>query len=137
MENENKSISQKGIYLLPSLFTTAGLFAGFFGIIAAINGNFESAAVAVFIAMIMDALDGRIARMTNTQSAFGAEYDSLADMVSFGIAPAIIIFTWNLQSLNKLGWFAAFLYASTAALRLARFNSQLDTADKNYFQGLE
>lgn len=126
----------RGIYLLPNLFTTAGLFAGFYAIVAAMKGNFEIACIAVFIAMITDALDGRVARLTNTQSAFGAEYDSLADMVSFGIAPAVIAFAWALSDLGKLGWLAAFFYVAGGALRLARFNTQIHIADKRYFQGL-
>ena len=127
---------RRGIYLLPNLFTTAGLFAGFYAIIAAIRGDFESAAMAVFVAMIMDGLDGRIARMTNTQSAFGAEYDSLSDMVAFGLAPALVIFLWALLDMGKFGWMIAFIYAACGALRLARFNTQIGTADKRYFQGL-
>lgn len=127
---------KRGIYLLPNLFTTAGLFAGFYAIVAAIRGDFESAAVAVFVAMIMDGLDGRIARMTNTQSAFGAEYDSLSDMVAFGLAPALVVFQWALLDLGKFGWMIAFIYAACGALRLARFNTQIGTADKRYFQGL-
>lgn len=127
---------RRGIYLLPNLFTTAGLFAGFYAIVSAMKGNFDTAAIAVFIAMIADTLDGRVARLTNTQSAFGAEYDSLSDMVAFGIAPAIISFTWALSSLGKLGWLIAFFYVAGGALRLARFNTQIQVADKRYFQGL-
>ncbi len=134
MTEENRR--RKGIYLLPNLFTTAGLFAGFFAIIAAIDGRFEAAAIAIFVAMIMDGIDGRLARITNTQSDFGAEYDSLADMVSFGLAPALVIFMWSLSSIGKLGWVAAFVYTAGAALRLARFNTQLNVVDKGYFQGL-
>lgn len=126
----------RGIYLLPNLFTTAGLFTGFYAIVAAMKGSYEAACIAVFIAMIADALDGRVARLTNTQSAFGAEYDSLADMVSFGVAPAIIAFTWALSNFGKLGWLAAFFYVAGGALRLARFNTQINIADKRYFQGL-
>ena len=126
----------KGIYLLPNLFTTAALFSGFYAIVAAMNGSFEKAAIAIFIAMILDGLDGRVARMTNTQSDFGAEYDSLSDMVSFGMAPALVSFCWALQDLGKIGWVAAFVYAACAALRLARFNTQLAVADKNFFTGL-
>lgn len=126
----------RGIYLLPNLFTTGGLFAGFYAIVAAMNGYFDNAALAVFVAMIMDGIDGRIARMTNTQSAFGAEYDSLADMVSFGVAPALVAYSWGLSSLGKLGWLAAFFYAAATALRLARFNTQIGTQDKRYFKGL-
>ena len=127
---------KRGIYLLPNLFTTAGLFAGFYAIVAAIRGDFESAAIAIFIAMVMDGLDGRIARMTNTQSAFGAEYDSLADMVSFGLAPALVIYQWALLGMGKIGWMVAFVYAACGALRLARFNTQIGISDKSYFQGL-
>ena len=133
----------KGIYLLPNLFTTGALFAGFYAIIAAIKGDFEIAAIAVFVAMLLDGLDGRVARLTNTQSAFGAEYDSLSDMASFGLAPALVMYQWSLIHLaelgtfwGKLGWLAAFIYAASAALRLARFNTQIGIADKRYFQGL-
>ncbi len=126
----------RGIYLLPNLLTTGALFAGFYAVIAAMNGQFEGAALAIFIAMILDGLDGRVARMTNTQSDFGAEYDSLSDMVSFGIAPALIMYTWSLSSLGKIGWLASFIYVVGAALRLARFNTQIGHADKRYFQGL-
>lgn len=130
---ENK---KKGIYLLPNLLTTAGIFSGFYAVVASMNGQFESAAVAVFIAMIFDGLDGRVARMTNTQSEFGAEYDSMADMVSFGMAPALVAYNWALSGLSKLGWLAAFMYVAGAALRLARFNTTVATADKRFFQGL-
>ncbi|BBA32646.1 CDP-diacylglycerol/serine O-phosphatidyltransferase [Methylocaldum marinum] len=127
---------RRGIYLLPNLFTTAALFAGFYAITAAFNGRFELAAVSIFIAMILDGLDGRVARLTNTQSAFGAEYDSMADMISFGAAPALVAYIWSLATLGKIGWVAAFVHAAGAALRLARFNTQIATADKRYFQGL-
>ncbi|QIR15512.1 CDP-diacylglycerol--serine O-phosphatidyltransferase [Shewanella aestuarii] len=137
MQNSTKQTDKnKGIYLLPNLFTTAGLFSGFYAIIASMNGNFEAAAIAVFVAMICDGLDGRVARMTNTQSDFGAEYDSMADMVSFGMAPAILAYNWALNDIGKIGWFAAFIYCAAAALRLARFNTQVGIADKRYFQGL-
>jgi CDP-diacylglycerol--serine O-phosphatidyltransferase len=127
----------KGIYLLPNLFTTSGLFAGFYAIVAAMQGLYETAAIAVFIAMVMDGLDGRVARLTNTQSAFGAEYDSLADVVSFGIAPSLVVYSWGLDELGKIGWLVAFFYAAATALRLARFNSRLGSDDdKRYFQGL-
>lgn len=126
----------KGIYLLPNLLTTAGLFSGFFAVVSSMNGRFEAAAVAVFVAMIFDGLDGRVARITNTQSDFGAEYDSMADMVSFGMAPALVAYNWGLSDLGKLGWFAAFIYVAGAALRLARFNTQIGVADKRFFQGL-
>jgi CDP-diacylglycerol--serine O-phosphatidyltransferase len=127
---------RRGIYLLPNLFTTAALFAGFYAIVAAINSHFEAAAVAIFIAMLLDGLDGRVARLTNTQTDFGAEYDSLSDMVSFGLAPALVMYQWALSDLGKLGWLAAFIYTAGAALRLARFNTQVGIADKRYFQGL-
>lgn len=126
----------RGIYLLPNLMTTAALFAGFYAVIAGIQGNFLEGAIAIFVAMVFDGLDGRIARMTNSSSAFGAEYDSLSDMVSFGVAPALLMFQWALQDFNKLGWVAAFIYTAGAALRLARFNTQVGVADKRYFQGL-
>ena len=127
---------RRGIYLLPNLFTTAALFAGFYAIVAAMGERFEAAAVAIFVAMILDGADGRIARMTNTQSDFGAAYDSLSDVVSFGLAPALVAYEWSLAGMGKLGWLAAFFYAAATALRLARFNTQLGTADKRYFQGL-
>ncbi len=127
---------RRGIYLLPNLFTTGALFAGFYAIVAAMQGRYEPAAVAIFVAMVLDGMDGRIARLTNTQSAFGAEYDSLSDMVSFGVAPALVVYEWSLQSMGKLGWLAAFLYTAAAALRLARFNTQAAAVDKSYFQGL-
>jgi CDP-diacylglycerol--serine O-phosphatidyltransferase len=136
MEETASPKRRRGIYLLPNLFTTAALFAGFYAITAAINQRFELAAIAIFIAMVLDGMDGRVARLTNTQSAFGAEYDSLADLTSFGIAPAIVLYVWSLSSLGKLGWVAAFVHAAGAALRLARFNTQVATADKRYFQGL-
>ncbi len=127
---------RRGIYILPNLFTTAALFAGFYAIVQAMNGFFEQACVAVFVAMILDALDGRVARMTNTQSAFGAEYDSLSDMVSFGAAPSLVIYEWAMRDLGKLGWISAFIYCACAALRLARFNTNIDVIDKRFFQGL-
>ena len=127
---------RKGIYLLPNLLTTAGLVSGFFAVVSSMNGRFEAAAVAIFVAMIFDGLDGRVARMTNTQSDFGAEFDSMADMVSFGVAPALVAYNWGLTELGKLGWLAAFIYVAGAALRLARFNTQVGIADKRFFQGL-
>nr|WP_240009705.1 CDP-diacylglycerol--serine O-phosphatidyltransferase [Marinomonas algicola] len=127
---------RKGVYLLPNLFTTAALFSGFYSIIAAMNGDFIQAASAIFIAGILDTLDGRVARLTHTESAFGAEYDSLSDMVSFGIAPALVAFSWCLAPLGKVGWIAAFIYAVGAALRLARFNTMLGVEEKRYFTGL-
>lgn len=126
----------KGIYLLPNLFTTTALFAGFYAIVSAMRGDFEKAAIAIFIAMIMDGIDGRVARLTNTQSAFGAEYDSLSDVVSFGVAPSLVAYSWGLSSLGKFGWLAAFFYAAATALRLARFNSRISNDDKRWFQGL-
>jgi len=133
--------SRRGIYLLPNMITTAGMFAGFYAIVAAMDGRFEAAAVAIFIAMVLDGLDGRVARLTNTQSEFGVQYDSLADMVSFGLAPALVMYEWSLKFMvsvgwAKFGWLAAFIYAASAALRLARFNSQVATAEKAYFRGL-
>ncbi|WP_461482360.1 CDP-diacylglycerol--serine O-phosphatidyltransferase [Porticoccus sp.] len=126
----------KGIYLLPNLFTTAALFAGFYAILAGMDGKFEAAAIAIFVAMIFDGLDGRVARLTHTSSEFGVQYDSLSDMVSFGVAPAVVAFSWMLNELGRVGWAAAFIYASCAALRLARFNTQVDVVDKRYFIGI-
>jgi CDP-diacylglycerol--serine O-phosphatidyltransferase len=136
MSQKKSSIRHRGIYLLPNLFTTAAMFAGFYAITSAINGRFESAAIAIFVAMILDGLDGRVARMTNTQSEFGVQYDSLSDMVSFGVAPALVIYLWAFESLGKVGLFAAFVHTAGGALRLARFNTQVEVADKRYFQGL-
>ncbi len=127
---------RKGIYILPNLFTLAALFGGFYAIVMAMNGRFELAAVGVFCAMVLDSLDGRVARMTNTQSAFGEQMDSLSDMVSFGVAPALIAYEWALKGLGRWGWIAAFVYCSCAALRLARFNVNTAVVDKRYFQGL-
>ncbi|MEW6314069.1 MAG: CDP-diacylglycerol--serine O-phosphatidyltransferase [Pseudomonadota bacterium] len=135
-QTRKNKLRKRGIYLLPNLFTTGALFGGFYAIVQAMNGRFEHAAVAIFIAMVLDGLDGRVARLTHTQSAFGAEYDSLSDMVSFGAAPALVIYEWALKDLGKLGWIAAFIYCVGAALRLARFNTQLEVADKRWFQGL-
>ena len=118
------------------MITTAALFAGFYAIVQAMNNRFEAAAVAIFVAMVFDGLDGRVARLTRTQSAFGAEFDSLSDMVSFGVAPALVIYEWALQGMGKLGWIAAFVYCACAALRLARFNTNIDVVDKRFFQGL-
>ena len=138
LRRQSDSLRSRGIYLLPNLFTSASLFAGFYAIVQAMNSNFEHSAIAIFIAMLLDGLDGRVARMTNTQSAFGAEYDSLSDMVSFGVAPALIMYVWALKPMGKLGWIAAFIYCACAALRLARFNTKLEDEhqDKRYFQGL-
>src|ERR1043165_5626609 len=128
---------RRGIYWLPNMFTLMALFSGFYAIVQAMSDHYEQAAIAIFVAMVLDGLDGRVARLTHTQSAFGAEYDSLSDMVSFGVAPALVLYVWALQPLNKLGWIAAFIYCSCAALRLARFNTKLgDEVDKRYFQGL-
>ncbi|MCM2308266.1 MAG: CDP-diacylglycerol--serine O-phosphatidyltransferase [Sulfuritalea sp.] len=132
----NSELRRRGIYLLPNLLTTAALFSGFYAIVQAMTGRFEHAAVAIFIAMVFDGLDGRVARMTRTQSAFGAEYDSLSDMVSFGAAPALIAFEWAMKGMGKWGWIAAFVYCAGAALRLARFNTNIGIVDKRYFQGL-
>ena len=126
----------KGIYVLPNLFTLAALFGGFYAVVMAMNGRFEQAAIGVFCAMVLDSLDGRVARMTNTQSAFGEQMDSLSDMVSFGAAPALIMYEWALKGLGKLGWIAAFVYCAGAALRLARFNTNIAVVDRRYFQGL-
>jgi len=126
----------RGIYLLPNLFTSAALFSGFYAIIAAMNGDFEKAAIAIFVSMVLDGIDGRVARMTNTQSDFGAQYDSLADMVSFGVAPALVAFSWSLQDAGKIGWVAGFIFVAGAALRLARFNTQIGSVEKRYFIGL-
>jgi len=136
-----KKHSRKGIYLLPNLLTTAGLFAGFYSIVAAMHAKFEFAAIAIFIAIVIDGLDGRVARLTNTASDFGAEYDSLSDMVCFGLAPALVIYEWSLIHMTelgwaKLGWIAAFFFTATAALRLARFNTQPEGEDKRFFKGL-
>ena len=142
--------SRRGIYWLPNLFTIIALFAGFYAIVQSMSGRFEHAAIAIFVAMVLDSLDGRVARLTRTQSAFGAEYDSLSDMVSFGVAPALVVYVWALQDFalvdkasvlgpwlsSKLGWIAAFIYCACAALRLARFNTTLDVVDKRFFQGL-
>lgn len=128
--------NHSGIYLLPNLFTTASLFAAFYSIIASFKGHYESAIIAIFVGMIADGLDGRVARLTNTQSAFGAQYDSLSDMVTFGVAPSLLLYSLSLDPLGKVGWLVSFIYAAAVALRLARFNIQLETADKRYFQGL-
>jgi CDP-diacylglycerol--serine O-phosphatidyltransferase len=127
---------RKGIYILPNLFTLAALFGGFYAVVMAMNGRFDQAAVGVFCAMVLDSLDGRVARMTNTQSAFGEQMDSLSDMVSFGAAPALIAYEWSLKDLGRWGWIAAFVYCACAALRLARFNVNTGVVDKRYFQGL-
>jgi CDP-diacylglycerol--serine O-phosphatidyltransferase len=127
---------RKGIYVLPNAVTLAALFAGFYAIVMAMNGRFEAAAIGIFCAAVLDGLDGRIARMTNTQSAFGEQMDSLCDMVSFGLAPALIVYEWALKGLGKIGWITAFIYCAGAALRLARFNTNIGVVDKRFFQGL-
>src|SRR3984885_3740668 len=129
-------LRKRGIYLLPNAFTTAALFCGFFAVVQAMNVRFEVAAIAIFVAMVLDGMDGRVARMTHTQSAFGEQFDSLSDMVSFGVAPALVMYEWVLKDLGRWGWLAAFVYCSGAALRLARFNTNVGVVDKRFFQGL-
>lgn len=131
-----RTLRRRGIYLLPNAFTTAGLFCGFYAIVMAMGQKFDYAAIAIFSAMLLDSIDGRVARLTHTQSEFGAQYDSLADMVSFGAAPALVVYVWALQGMGKLGWLAAFVYCAGGALRLARFNTNIGVVDKRYFQGL-
>ena len=133
---EKPRLRSKGIYLLPNAFTTAALFSGFFAIVNAMNDQFQVAAIAIIASLVLDGMDGRVARMTNTQSAFGEQYDSLADMVSFGVAPALVAYEWALKDLGKWGWLAAFTYCAGAALRLARFNVNTGVVDKKFFQGL-
>jgi CDP-diacylglycerol--serine O-phosphatidyltransferase len=130
------TLRRRGIYILPNLFTTGVLFGGFYAIVQAMNARYEHAAIAIFVAMVLDGLDGRVARLTRTQSEFGAEYDSLADVVAFGAAPALVMYEWALRPLGRLGWIAAFAYCAATALRLARFNVNIDVVDKRYFQGL-
>jgi CDP-diacylglycerol---serine O-phosphatidyltransferase len=132
----NSEIRRRGIYLLPNLFTTAALFTGFYAIVMGMNQRFVDSALAIFVAMFLDWCDGRVARLTRTQSAFGAEYDSLSDMVCFGAAPALVVYEWALKDLGRLGWIAAFVYVAGAALRLARFNTNIDVVDKRFFQGM-
>ena len=127
---------KRGVYLLPNVLTTFGLFSGFFAIILTTKGEYSGAAIAIFMAMLWDGLDGRVARLTNTQSEFGAQYDSMADMLSFGVAPALLVYFWQFADLGKIGWLAAFVYTTASALRLARFNTQIGIEDKRYFQGL-
>ena len=136
LDASGNPVRSRGIYLLPNAFTTAALFCGFYAIVMAMNQRFDHATWAIFIAMVLDALDGRVARLTNTQSEFGAQYDSLSDMVSFGAAPALVIYEWSLRGLGKFGWIAAFVYCAGAACRLARFNTNIEVVDKRYFQGL-
>ena len=133
---DKPSLRRQGIYLLPNSFTLAALFAGFYAIVQAMNHRYEVAAMAIFVAMVLDGLDGRVARLTHSQSAFGAEFDSLSDMVSFGVAPALVMYEWQLRALGKLGWMVAFIYCASAALRLARFNTMLGVTDKRWFTGL-
>ena len=137
VSEDGRKVRRRGIYLLPNVMTLGALFSGFYAIIAVMSGNFNEAGWAIFIAGILDGLDGRIARLTNTQSAFGAQFDSLSDMVSFGVAPALIMFSWAFEPLGRLGWAASFIYMSCAALRLARFNVQLGTVDRRFFVGLQ
>lgn len=132
-DSENR---HRSIYLLPNAFTTAALFAGFYAVVQAMNNQFETAAIAIFVAMVLDGMDGRVARLTNTQSSFGEQYDSLSDMTSFGVAPALVMYEWALHDLGRWGWLAAFVYVAGAALRLARFNTNIAVVDKRYFQGL-
>jgi CDP-diacylglycerol---serine O-phosphatidyltransferase len=132
-DSENR---HRSIYLLPNAFTTAALFAGFYAVVQAMNERFEVAAIAIFVAMVLDGMDGRVARLTNTQSAFGEQYDSLSDMTSFGVAPALVMYEWVLNDLGRWGWLAAFVYVAGAALRLARFNTNIGVVDKRFFQGL-
>jgi len=136
VSEDGKKVRRKGIFLLPNLFTSAALFAGFYAIINAINGDFAAAGLAIFFGQLLDGVDGRVARMTNTQSKFGQEFDSLSDMVTFGVAPAIIVFMWCLSDLGKLGWAVAFIYVASAAIRLARFNAQAESTDNRFFIGL-
>lgn len=130
------SLRRQGIYLLPNLFTLAALFFGFYAVIQSMNQHFDQAAVAIFTAMLLDGLDGRVARITHTQSKFGAEFDSLSDMVSFGLAPALVVYEWMLKDFGKIGWVVAFIYCACAALRLARFNTNIGAVDVRWFQGL-
>jgi CDP-diacylglycerol--serine O-phosphatidyltransferase len=135
-EEHGGKVQRKGVFLLPNLFTTGALFGGFYAIIAAMGGHFDHAAWAIFAAQILDGFDGRVARMTHTESAFGVEYDSLSDMVSFGLAPAIVVYSWALQPLGKEGLAASFIFAACAAIRLARFNTHVGTSDSRFFTGL-
>lgn len=134
--NRDPDQRHRSIYLLPNAFTTAALFAGFYAVVQAMNGRFEMAAIAIFVAMVLDGMDGRVARLTNTTSAFGEQYDSLSDMTSFGVAPALVVYEWMLHDLGRWGWLAAFVYVCGAALRLARFNTNIAVVDKRFFQGL-
>lgn len=136
VKNRIETVRHKGVYLLPNLFTLSSLFAGFFSVVVAMQGDYEKAAIAIFVSMILDGCDGRVARLTHTQSAFGEQFDSLADMCAFGMAPAMVVYQWALHDLGRLGWAAAFVYCAGAALRLARFNTNIGVVDKSFFQGL-
>lgn len=136
VSENGRTVKRRGVYLLPNLFTTGALFCGFYAVVAAMRGDYETAPIAILFALVFDGLDGRVARLTNTSSKFGAEYDSLSDMVSFGVAPALVMFSWALGDLGKVGWSASFIYVACAALRLARFNTQVGVGDPNYFVGL-
>ncbi|HTP62186.1 MAG TPA: CDP-diacylglycerol--serine O-phosphatidyltransferase [Burkholderiales bacterium] len=131
-----RDLRRRGIYLLPNLFTTGVLFSGFFATVQAMNGHFDTACIAIYVAMVLDGMDGRVARWTNTQSEFGAQYDSIADMVAFGAAPALVAYTWVLKDLGTAGWIGAFIYCAGAGIRLARFNVNIGVVDKRYFQGM-
>jgi len=134
--HRDPELRHRSIYLLPNAFTTAALFAGFYAVVHAMNNRFEMAAIAIFVAMVLDGMDGRVARLTNTTSAFGEQYDSLSDMTSFGVAPALVVYEWMLKDLGRWGMLAAFIYVCCAALRLARFNTNIALVDKRFFQGL-
>lgn len=136
VSENGRTVKRRGVYLLPNLFTTGALFCGFYAVVAAMRGDYETAPIAILFALVFDGLDGRVARLTNTASKFGAEYDSLSDMVSFGVAPALVVFSWALGDLGKIGWSASFIYVACAALRLARFNTQVGVGDPNFFMGL-
>ena len=136
VSEKGKKVKRRGIFLLPNLFTTASLFSGFFAIIASIESNFILAGMAIFAAQIFDGLDGRVARLTNAESPFGAQYDSLCDVISFGIAPAVMVFLWGFEELGRIGWVISFLYLAATALRLARFNVEIESSDDKYFSGL-
>lgn len=138
-----RHFGRRGIFLLPNLFTTAALFAGFYSIVAAMNGRFTQAAIAIFIAMVLDGLDGRVARLTGTATAFGTQYDSLSDVIAFGLAPALVMYRFAFSTLTEygsawanVGWLVAFFYAAATAMRLARFNARAGKVGKRYFQGL-
>ncbi|MDP5070552.1 MAG: CDP-diacylglycerol--serine O-phosphatidyltransferase [Congregibacter sp.] len=136
VSENGRTVRRRGVFLLPNLFTTGALFCGFYAVVAAMRGDYETAPIAILFALVFDGLDGRVARLTNTSSKFGAEYDSLSDMVSFGVAPALVVFSWALGDLGKVGWSASFIYVACAALRLARFNTQVGVSDSNFFMGL-